>query len=127
MAVAPNDVDPDVRVALEIARRVDDRVVLDRARDEAVALIATWLQGATERKVVGLGATACENDLAGVGVDRGGHLVTGAVHCGTRGPSLGVDAGGVAVRLAEDAAHRLGDLGVHGRGRGVVQIDAVHL
>ena len=54
-------------------------------------------------------------------------VIAGAIHGGARGPPLGVDARGIAVGFAQDPGHRLGDFGVDGSRRGVVEVDAVHL
>ena len=50
----------------------------------------------------------------------------GLVDESASGATLGVDARGVPVALAEDASHRLRDLGVDRSGRGVIEIDALH-
>ena len=55
---------------------IEDRVVLDgRARDDTLPAIVS----AEHRQVVGLGATAREDDLARLGAERLGHDLTGFV------------------------------------------------
>src|SRR5438876_1056326 len=104
---------------------IDHRVVLDRGGDEPVAAVLD-LEPAAEREIVGLSASAGEDDLAGMGTDRVCDLLARAVHEGSRCPSLGVDARRIAVRLAKHAGHRLGDFRVDGGRRGVVEIHTLH-
>ena len=127
LAVDTDHAHPDMRVPLEVVRRIEHRVVLDRAHDEAVLFVApASLEGTAEREVIRLGATAREHDLRRLRADRGGDLHAGLVDESASGATLGVDARGVPVALAEDASHRLRDLGVDRRGRGVIEIDALH-
>ena len=102
------------------------RAAIDRARDEVAAAInaepseIVFTSGGTEADNLALrGALKARRD------ERDG-LVTSAIHRGARSPSLRIDARRIAVNIAEDARHRLGDLGVDWGRRGVVQIDAVH-
>jgi len=85
-----------------------------------------------ERTSTALGDTAqllidrYGGDLRRLRADRGGDLHAGLVDESASGATLGVDARGVPVALAEDASHRLRDLGVDRSGRGVIEIDALH-
>src|SRR5205823_296989 len=92
--VVPIDADHrQTRLAVrrKIPCGIDHRVVLDRGGDEPVAAVLD-LEPAAEREIVGLGASAGEDDLAGMGTDRVCDLLARAVHEGSRCPSLGVDA-----------------------------------
>jgi hypothetical protein len=51
--------------ALEKAGRLEDRGMLDRGRDDVVAAITQREKDAAEGEVVGLAATAREDDLVG--------------------------------------------------------------
>ena len=117
---------PHVCVLGKVARGVEDRVMLDRRRHEAIALAATRLQRAAQREVVRLGAAAGEDDLARRRADRRRDLLARGVDEGVRGLALGVDARRIAGHVAVDARHRLGHLGVDGRRRGVIQVHACH-
>ena len=100
--------------------------MLDRGGDQPVALVAPRLERPAQREVVGLGAAAREDDLARLRLDGRRDLVARAVHGRTRGAALRIDARGIAMCVVQHAGHGLGDLGVHRRRRGMVQINAVH-
>ena len=107
-------------------RGVQYGVVLGGDRHQAVALCAARLERSAQSKVVGLGASAGEDDLARRRPDRRGDLLARLVDERARRAPLGVDARGVPRTVAIHARHRLGDLGVDGRGGGVVEIHASH-
>ncbi len=115
-----------IRHCGQVGRGVAHRVMLDRGRHEPAAVRPSRAQHATQREVVRLGPPSGEDDLGRLGAERGRHGLARAIDERPSRPALGVDAGRVAVRLAEDARHRVGDLGVDGRGGGVVQVDAAH-
>jgi len=54
---------------------VEDRLVLDRAGDDVVALVLVELDHALDGEVVGLGGAAGEDDLLRLGVDQAGDLL----------------------------------------------------
>ena len=78
------------------------------------------------REVIGLGAAAGEDDLVRLRADRVRDLLARFVDQHARRPPLGIDARGIAMHIPVDLRHGGGDLGVHRRCRGVVEVDASH-
>ena len=105
---------------LELLARVDDRLVLDHARDDVIALLAVHLRDALDRQVVRFGRAAREDDFLRAGANQIGHLLAGSLHRLLGFPAERVvAAGGVAEVLCEVRRHRLEHPWVDGR-RGVV-------
>ena len=108
------------------ARRVHHRVVLDRGIDDAPPRRTGDGGRAAHRHVVGLGAAGREDDLGRIGPDEASHVRARLVE---RRPGLlaePVQAGRVAEALAQHRQHRLQHARVQGRGRVVVEVDALH-
>ncbi len=112
--------------ALQLATGVEDRLVLDLRGDDVLALARVEVRDALDRQVVGLGGAGGPDDLAGIGVDQFGHLATGVFHGFFGFPAEHV---GTRSRVAEVAVHQqafahfLGDAGIDGSGRGVIEVD----
>ena len=67
---------------LEVAERVPDGVVLDRRRDDPVAVRLARPGRALEREVVRLGAAGREHDLAGLGAEPRREPLVGLIEAG---------------------------------------------
>ena len=111
--------------ALEGTHRGEHGFVLDAAGDE-VALAERFerLGDAAQREVVGLGAAAREDDFGGGAADERGDVLTGVVESGLGALAEMVHAGGVAEVVAHGVGHGGNHVGIDGRGRVVVEIDA---
>ena len=79
---------------------------------------------AAQREVVGFGAAAGEDDLAGLRAERLGDGAAGGVEAFAGFAGLRVDAAGVAPGAREVGQHGGDDALVDGRGGGVVEVDA---
>ena len=79
-----HDLEPEL---LQVADRVADRVVLDRAGDDAVAARLAGPGRALDREVVRLGPARREDDLARRGAEGSGHPLVGLVQPGPGPPA----------------------------------------
>jgi hypothetical protein len=79
-------------VLFQILASVEHGFVLDRLRDDVVALLAEHFCDALDHEVVGLGGTAGEDNLFRRGVNQRGHLLTRVFHGFLSGPAEGVVA-----------------------------------
>ena len=114
--------DVDAEVLLQIARRPQHRAVLDGRRDE-VPLVPSRQRHPLERQVVGLRATAGEDDLVVVAVERPRHPGPGCLERLGGTPAGPVEVRGIPELLAQVRLHRLQHYGVHGGRRRIVEID----
>ncbi len=86
----------------------------------------TGLHETKDREVVALGAAAGEDDLRGPASDQRGYRLAGTLHRRPGLLSMVMDGRGVAKMLPEIGLHGCQDLGQHGRGGVIVEIDAAH-
>ncbi len=107
--------------------RVENRVVLDGGGDDVAALLLEGDADADEGLIVGLGATAGEDDLLRIGPEQVCDVAAGRLHPLGRLPAGGVQARRIAPLLLVVGQHGLNDLGPRGRGRGVVEVDSFHV
>ena len=96
-----------------------DGVVLYRRVDDSAR---TGGMAPGDRQVVGLGAPASEDDLAGAGTQTVGDNLAGLVECLAGFARHGVRARRVAEPLGEERQHGLDRFGPHGRRRRVIEI-----
>ena len=111
-------------LALELAHRVEHRLVLGLDRDQVLALGLVELGRALERQVVGLGRARGPDDLARVGADQRRDLLPRLLDRLLRLPTPGMAARRrVAEVLAQPRDHRVDDALIHRRRRAVVHVD----
>ena len=96
--------------------------MLDGRSDDVIARLGQ----SEDRQVVGFGAAAGEDDLRRAASQQRRHRLARALHRRPRLLSVMMDGGGVPEVLAEVRLHGLKDLGQHGRGGVIVEIDAAH-
>jgi len=96
-------------------------VVLDLRADDVAG--APGRRDALDAEVVRLRASRREHDLVLRHPEEAGDLLARDVEALARRAAEAVHAGGVAESLAEVGEHGLQHLGMHGRGRVVVEID----
>jgi len=106
---------------------VHHRVVLDRRIDHLAPGLAGRRGRSPQRHVVGLGAAAGEDDLAGGPADEARHLLAGGVHRGARLLPEPVQARRVAEALPQDRQHGIENAGIERGRRVVIEVDAAHL
>ena len=111
---------------VECVGRLEHRFVLDGARDEAGAAPVRARQHAAQRRVVGLGPAAREDDLARLRTEERRDTLAGVLHREPRPPPERMDRRRVAVVLAEVREHRLEHRLVERRRGGVVEINGRH-
>ena len=100
--------------------------MLDRAGDDVRAFAGLLLRQrhALDRQVIGLGATAGEDDLLAVRAERRRHDLTSIVQRVQRCPAQAVDARRIAELLRKIWQHRGQNVRVYRRGSRMVQINA---
>ena len=76
-----------------------------------VALVGLSDDGAVDGSIVALGAAACENDFAWIGVNQFGELETGLVEMARDSVAEAIGAGRIAPLFAEKGQHRFDDFG----------------
>ena len=106
----------------EIPACVEHRMVLDRGRDDVIALLPPGKRGTLDRPVVGLGPAGGEVDLLGTGPEGTGDLFPGFLD---RFPCLAgdrIDRGRVPVLLLEIRSHRSRDFRMHRGCRRMVHV-----
>ncbi len=106
----------------EVGGRLEHRLVLDRG-DDHVSAARVREREALDREVVGLGAAAREDDVAGPAAGHCGDLGARRRERPRRLVAEPVAARRVAERTREVRPHRLERLAAHGRGGGVVEED----
>ena len=104
----------------QICHRRENRGVLYRGADD-LASSRKRLERAINREVVGLGATAGENELARLGPDKRGDLSAGSLEHPARGLPRAMHRCGIAGPRLEDA--RDGGLGLGASGRTGIMIE----
>jgi len=98
--------------------------VLDGRRHDGVTTLVRASAPRTEDgDVVGLGAAGGEADLVGVGAEAAGDALAGLVERRAGVATPAVHARRVPEARAVERQHRVEDLGAHGRGGGVVEVD----
>src|SRR5207302_8981203 len=97
-------------------------MVLDTGGDHVVALA----RQPEDSQVVRFGAAAGENDLRVPAPEQHRNRLPCALHGRPRFLPVMVDRRGIPEMLAEVGLHGLKNLGQHGRGRVVVEIDSLH-
>jgi len=100
--------------------------VLDLAGDDLVAALALRLDDPANGVVVGLGATAGEDELLRLAPKQRRHLRPRVSHRPQRFPAVDMVAGRVAEVLPEVGQHSVHDLGSEGGGGVVVEVEGVH-
>ena len=109
---------------LQRLRRIDHRAVFGRRGDDVITFLLIHLDHAFQRQVIGLGSSAREHDLLGVGVNEIGNVFARLVHALFGFPTEGmVPARGIAELFGEIREHRIHHARVAGRGRMVVHIN----
>jgi hypothetical protein len=109
------------------ARHVEDRLVLDRRRDDVASPALLGEQHPHPGRVVGLGAAAREEEVAGLCADEGSDLRARIIDP-TRGlPTRPVDRRRVAPLLGVERPHGVQDRPIDRRRGVVVHVDAGHL
>ena len=106
-----------------------DEAALERRGEAGLrlgALQGRAAQGATEREVVALGAAGGEDDLVRPGAQARGDRLARFLKRAARLLAGQVEARGIGEDLRVKRRHRLDDLGAHGRGGGMVEIDRPH-
>ncbi len=117
--------DPGLLALPQPVQRVEDRVVLDRGRQDAGPGGVGRPPGpvdALERQVVGLGATGGEHHLTRAAVQGLRDLLARLLHHPARPAPRGVQRAGVA-DVEQVLRHRLDGRGEHRRGGSVVEVD----
>jgi len=112
--------------AFEKPARFDDRRVLDPSGDDVIALVAKSKIRALESEIVGLTATAGENDLIVVATEQSCDLAACYIKrslCFSR--SL-MATRRIAVMIVKKSVHRSGDGRIDWRACVVIQINALH-
>ena len=112
--------------SFEKPARFNDRWMLDLRGDDMIALVAKCEEYALEGEVVGLAATARENNLIVVAAEQSRYLAPRRLKgspCRRRGP---VPARWIAVVVLEKRTHCGGDRWIDRRAGIVVEIDASH-
>jgi hypothetical protein len=110
---------------LKVAASLQDRRVLDRARDDVAPLPAQFFNHADERHVVGFRAACGEHDLARPGAQQTGHLLPRLLNGLARFSSGLMQAGGVAEGTVEKRPHCLPHAGIDRGRRRVIEVDAL--
>ena len=108
---------------LEVAERVADRVVLDRAGDDAVTARLAGPGGALEREVVGLGATRREHELARIRVQARRQTLVCLVERGACRPPVRMRRRRVPEMLRQVRQHRVDDLATERGRRRMIEVD----
>ena len=112
----------------ELLGRLENGVVLERGDDQVrAALGRDPCERAEERRVVGLGSAAREDDFAGtLGADAGRYRLTSLLQRAVGVAAQGVEGVGIPETLAEERQHRVEHTRIHGSGCCVVEVDGVH-
>jgi SHS2 domain-containing protein len=111
-------------LALQLAHRVEHRLVLCLHGDQVLAARLVELRRALDREVVRLGRTRRPDDLARVGADQRGDVLARLLDHRFGFPAPGVAARrGVAEVLTQPRDHRVNDTLVHRVRGGVVDVD----
>src|SRR4029077_14679451 len=105
---------------LELLQRVEDGVMLDRGRQDAMAAHLAGPGGALQGQVERLGPAAGEDDLPRSGAQRRGDLLVRLVEGRPGASPPAVRGAGVPELAAEERQHRLERLGPEGGRGGVV-------
>lgn len=110
--------------AVELLARVEHRLVLGRAGDDVVSLLAVEAGDAEDREVVRFGRAGSEDDLLGRGAEEFRDFFTRAVDGGFRLPAVEViSRGRVPERSRQIRHHRFEDARVNRGRRVVVHVD----
>ena len=110
-------------LALQRLHAVQHGMMLELRGDEVLLALLGQFQGrALDGPVVGLGAAAGEEDLAGLAVDGLGHLSAAGVHKFLGFVANAVMAGGVAAGAAQGLGDHFQNFRGHRGGGGVIQI-----
>ena len=113
-----------VTLALELAHRVERRLVLRPDRDEVLALVLVEVRGALQREVDRLGRAGRPHELLRVAAHERRDVLARLLDRGFRRPPERVRARRrVAELVREVLDHLLGHARVDRRGRGVVEVD----
>ena len=109
-------------VSVQPAHRVQHRVVLDRRDQDAAAAVPAGPVQALDGQVVGLGATAGEDHLAGAGVQDLSDLLAGLLHH-TAGAAARVVQRRRVAELGQFLGHHLDGFGQHRRCRRMIEVN----
>jgi hypothetical protein len=111
-------------LALQLAHGVQHRLVLGLDRDQVLAARLVEVRGALDGQVVRFGRARRPDDLARVGADQVGHLLTGLLHgfLGLPAPRMAARSR-VAEVLAQPGDHRVDDARVDRRRGAVIHVD----
>ena len=113
-------------LALQMAARVQHRLVFGLAGDDVLALLLVEVGNPLDGQVVGLGRPGGKDNLPRIGTDQIGDVVARLIDHLFGLPAKAV---GARSRVAKDAIqgqalhHFLGNTGIHRRGGGIIQIN----
>jgi len=105
---------------------VEDGFVFDVGCDDVLGCAGSGTNDSEDGVIVGLGATAGEDDLLRAGAEKSSDLIAGGFDGGAGTLANGVNGGGVAEFGGEIGKHRVEDGGLDGGGGVEIEIDAVH-
>ena len=125
--IDPSEMIDTDQTTAEMLDGIENCVMLDRAADRDSGLTTTGFtcggsRCAEHRKVVGLGATARVDDVAGISTEEFGEFVSRLINSppGITGPSM--RAGWIGEAIGEEWQHRLDRFGSHWPGGRMVEV-----
>src|SRR5487761_1960315 len=113
-------------LALEVAHRVQHRLVLGLDRDDVLALALIEMRRTLDREVVAFRCPRSPDDFLGVGVEQRRHMRARLLHRCLGFPAIGMRAaGGIAELLGQIGNHLGGDARINRRRRRVVKVNGL--